>query len=181
MLLDVACAVFPLFIVIKEDGMEKKGLSAYWPLVCLVGVAALAASALYGSLGTTGRDWMHLFMGVFLTQFAMLKLFDISGFAEGFQRYDLVAQRSREYALAYPFIELLLGLLYVSFFLPVLTYVLTIIVMTVGSVGVFSALWRGLDVRCACMGTVLSVPLSTVTVVEDVGMGLMALAMLLTL
>ena len=36
------------------------------------------------------------------------------------------------------------------------------------------ALSRGLDVRCACMGTQLNVPLSTVTLTEDLVMVAMA-------
>lgn len=40
------------------------------------------------------------------------------------------------------------------------------------------ALRRGLDIECPCMGSVLSVPLSTVTLVEDLGMAAMAAAML---
>jgi hypothetical protein len=50
--------------------------------------------------------------------------------------------------------------------------------MTVGTIGVLSALQRGLDINCPCMGSVLDVPLSTVTLTEDIGMGLMAVGML---
>jgi hypothetical protein len=50
--------------------------------------------------------------------------------------------------------------------------------MGIGAIGVIRALKAGLDVRCACMGTVLDVPLSTVTLTEDIAMGLMALSML---
>ena len=46
------------------------------------------------------------------------------------------------------------------------------------ALGVFSALRRGLDVECACMGSVLHVPLSTVALVEDLGMAGMAGGML---
>jgi len=54
----------------------------------------------------------------------------------------------------------------------------TIIVLTFGSIGVVRALLKGLDIECACMGTVLHVPLSTVALVEDLGMALMAAIML---
>jgi hypothetical protein len=40
---------------------------------------------------------------------------------------------------------------------------------------IFVDFYERLDVRCACMGTILNVPLSTVTLTEDIGMGLMAL------
>ncbi len=153
--------------------MNKIG--RYWPLFALILVAAAGAAA----LTQKGLfDWMHYFMGFFLCQFAMLKLFHPSGFAEGFQMYDLVAKKFRIYAYLYPLIELALGLAYLSFSVPYLTYILTIVVMGVGAVGVVWALKRGLDIRCACMGTVLDVPLSTVTLTEDIAMIVMACWML---
>lgn len=158
-----------------------KNALKYWPLFALILVAAFAATALdYGVISIGPHAWMHYFMGIFLCQFAMLKLFNPSGFADGFQKYDLLAQQSRAYAYVYPWIELVLGLSYLAFVVPTVTYIVTIIVMLVGLVGVVRALQRGLDVRCACMGTVLDVPLSTVTLSEDIGMGAMALYMLLS-
>ena len=154
-------------------------MSRYWPLVSLVIIAALAAAALTYGLQKTDYQWMHFFMGFFFCQFAMLKLFHPVQFAEGFKKYDLIAKKIPQYGLVYPFIELALGLAYLSFALPTLTYLITVIVMCVSAIGVIKALRKGLDVRCACMGTVLDVPLSTVTLTEDIGMGCMALAMLI--
>ena len=122
---------------------------------------------------------MHDFMGLFLLTFSMLKLFHLRGFAEGFQQYDLLAKRSRGYALLYPFLELALALGYLSHWQPQLVYVSTVVLMTFGALGVFQALAKGLDLKCACMGNTLNVPLSTVAIIEDVGMAMMALAMLL--
>lgn len=160
----------------KHQRENPSRFRKYWPLFCLILIAALIAFSLTG-----GRDaWMHFFMGIFLCQFAMLKLFHPSGFVEGFQKYDLLAKRSRAYAYAYPVIELVLGLCYLSFFSPFLTYLVTIVLFSIGAIGVIKALREGLDVRCACMGTILDVPLSTVTLTEDLGMLLMALFLLLT-
>jgi hypothetical protein len=147
----------------------------YWPLAALILVAILAASALHVD---SGGGWMHYFMGFFLCQFAMLKLFHPGGFADGFQMYDLIASKVRAYAYIYPLIELGLGLGYLAFVAPLLVYGITIVVLGIGAVGVLLALRRGLDVRCACMGTVLDVPLSTVTLTEDLLMVLMALVLL---
>ena len=122
---------------------------------------------------------MHYFMGFLFCQFSLLKLFNIPGFADGFQMYDLIAKKSRTYALSYPLVELLLGLAYLSMFFPIATYLITIAFMLLGSIGVFKALKKGLDLYCPCMGTILKVPLSTVTLTEDLGMGAMALIMLI--
>jgi hypothetical protein len=156
----------------------NKSFKSYLPLVSLILIAALAACALRQGTQGTLLYWMHYFMGFLFCQFAMLKLFHLSGFADGFQMYDLIAKRSREYAFVYPFIELGLGLGYLSFAYPIFIYLLTILIAILGAIGVITALKKGLDLRCACMGTILDVPLSTVTLTEDLGMGAMALIML---
>ncbi len=162
-----------------EDTNKPNKLKRYWPLFALILIAILGAMALVHGTQKGLSAWMHFFMGFFLCQFAMLKLFNPSGFAEGFQMYDLVAKKFRSYAYLYPLIELSLGLSYLSFSCPIATYIVTIIVMGVGAIGVIGALKRGLDLRCACMGTVLDVPLSTVTLSEDIAMGVMACIMLI--
>lgn len=154
-------------------------MKRYWPLFALVLITVLEAMALTYGMQKGFFAWMHFFMGLFLCKFALLKLFHPKGFVEGFQKYDLVAKKFSGYAHLYPFIELALGLSYLSFAYPVVTYVITILVMATGAVGVIRALKRGLDVRCACMGTVLDVPLSTVTLSEDIAMGAMACWMLI--
>ncbi|MBU6954071.1 MauE/DoxX family redox-associated membrane protein [Hahella sp. HN01] len=160
---------------------EERGahLSDYRPLFALLAVSALAALAASLPGPFTAMVWMHYFMGFFLCIFAMLKLFHPGSFANGFEMYDLLARRFRGYAYIYPFIELGLGLAYLSFAAPYLTYALTIIVLSFGAAGVLSALRKGLDINCPCMGTVLDVPLSTVTLTEDLGMAAMALMLIL--
>ncbi|MES2199464.1 MAG: MauE/DoxX family redox-associated membrane protein [Chlamydiota bacterium] len=150
----------------------------YRPLLVLILIAALGATALCVGVKKNAFSWMHFFMGFFLCQFSMLKLFHPTGFVHGFQKYDLLAKRFFGYAYAYPFIELALGLAYLSFIFPVAVYIVTIVLMGIGTIGVTRALKAGLDIRCACMGTILDVPLSTVTLSEDISMGVMALGML---
>lgn len=151
----------------------------YLPLVVLLAVTALAASAKHrdyiGGAGLTA--WMHDFMGFFLVIFGMLKLFDLPKFADGFQMYDLLAKPFRPYALVYPFIELALGLGYLAEWRPATLYAATIVVLGFGALGVIRSLVKGLHLQCACMGNILKVPLSTVTLTEDIGMALMAAVM----
>ncbi len=153
---------------------EKK-IGAYWPLIALILMSAAMASAIAIA---DFSGWMHYFMGLLFCNFALLKLFNVSGFADGFQMYDLIAKKSRSYALIYPFIELSLGLAYLSFFYPLAVYSMTLVLMSIGSIGVLLSLSKGLNLKCACMGTILDVPLSTVTLTEDLGMGAMAAWML---
>ncbi len=152
----------------------------YLPLMVIIALALLAASAKqfhYGS-GWDVMTWGHDFMGFFLVIFSMFKFFNLEGFADGFQMYDLLAKPFRPYAYLYPFLELGLGLGYLAHWQPTIIYIATIGLMVFGALGVIRALTKGLDLECACMGTVLSVPLSTVALVEDLGMAAMAGAML---
>ena len=160
---------------------NHRRVSDYWPLFALLGTAALAASAKGVSYGPafSSMEWMQDFMGIFLTIFGLLKLFNLAQFADGFQMYDLLGKRFRPYALAYPFIELALGLGYLARWEPSLVQSATIGVLGFGALGVINALRRGLDVNCACMGNILKVPLSTVALTEDLGMVAMAAWMLM--
>lgn len=167
-----------------DDSRDSRGLAAYTPLIVIVMLSLLAASAkqvAYGvgdDVGWQGMLWMHDFMGVFLVVFSMVKLFDVKGFATGFQKYDLLGGICRPYALLYPFLELGLGLGFLSMWQPQVIYVTTIALLMFGSLGVFNAMRKGENLNCACMGQLLNVPLSTVTLTEDLGMAAMAAAML---
>lgn len=167
---------------IFHPSQKMKHLQKYWPLFALIIVAIVEAFAIEGKTQSlTMTSFMHNFMGFFLSQFALLKIFHPKKFAEGFQKYDLIAAKSRFYALCYPLIELSLGLGYLAFFFPIFLYIMTILILGIGTFGVIKALIAGLDVRCACMGTVLDVPLSTVTLTENLGMIAMATILLVSL
>ena len=79
---------------------------------------------------------------------------------------------------AYPFVELALGAAYLTGFRPVATNVVTLVVMGVGTVGVVKSLLARRKIRCACLGTVFNLPMSYVTLVEDLLMVAMAAVML---
>lgn len=153
--------------------------TVYLPLIVILTLTVLAASAqqVADAPAWDGRRWMHDFMGLFLVVFSMFKFFNLPGFADGFQMYDLLAKPFRPYAYLYPFIELALGLGYLAQRNLPVVYGATIVVMLFGALGVIRALRQGLDLECACMGTVLKVPLSTVALTEDLGMAAMAATM----
>jgi len=164
----------------REEGRGNSPAD-YIPLGVLLAVTSLSAGARqFGVSEWSWTAWMHDFMGLFLVMFAMLKLFDLQGFVNGFGMYDLLAQRLRAWGYLYPFLELGLGLAFLARWQPTLTYSMTAALLGFGALGVLNALRTGLDVECACMGSALKVPLSTVALVEDVGMAAMAGAMLAT-
>lgn len=152
----------------------KTSFRSYLPLITVIAAASLMALV----QSVDFHSWMLQMMGYFLCLLAMLKFFDLPGFQRGFRKYDLVTQSFPAYGLIYPAIEFSLGLFYLGGFFPVFTYAFTILFMGVGGLGVVKAIRNGQKLNCACMGNVLSVPLSTVSVIENFGMSVMALAML---
>ncbi len=124
------------------------------------------------------------FMGVFFVVFATFKIINLKIFANGFQGYDLLAKKSIQYAYLFPFIQLTLGVLYlIGAGSPPLDIFVVVISLFSGA-GVIASLRskhnKKLQVHCVCLGNVIKLPLSRISFVEDFGMALMAIAMLLT-
>jgi hypothetical protein len=118
-------------------------------------------------------------MGGFFLVFSFFKLMNLKGFAAGYRSYDIVAKAVPAYGFVYPFIELALGIAFITRFHPVLTNSVTLVVMAVSSVGVMRSLIRKSSFQCACLGTVIKLPLSKVTLAEDLLMTGMSAAMLI--
>jgi hypothetical protein len=153
--------------------------TSYFPLVLIV--AYILGVVVLVELASGECVWhraMTNFMAGFFLVFSFFKFLDLRGFADAYQSYDLVAARSRVYAFAYPFIELLLGVAYLTHSQPTLTNAITLVVMLVSLAGVVRTLLARRRVRCACLGTVINLPMSAVTLTEDGLMAAMAGVML---
>jgi copper chaperone CopZ len=120
----------------------------------------------------------HFMAGFFLT-FSFFKLLNLKDFASSYAMYDLLAKRIPAYGFVYPFIELALGIAYLTGFQMFITSVVALVVMSFSSLGVVQSLLNKQKIRCACLGAVFNLPMSTVTLVEDLLMVAMAGVMLL--
>jgi hypothetical protein len=129
-------------------------------------------------------DYMSHFMGFVLVLFGAIKLGDISGFAKGFSQYDPLARVSTTYASVYPFIEILLGILFIGqlFILP--ATLITLALYSISLWGAVQSLLKKEELHCVCLGTYFKLPLSTVTILEAtfmVGMCVWMLVMITTM
>lgn len=168
-----------------SDGFQLAPVkpATYYPLLVILGYL-LGATALVecASLQQGGTwDWMRAmrhFMAGFFLVFSFFKMLNIQAFADAYQGYDIVAARWPAWGWIYPFVELALGAAYLANFQPVATNAVTLVVMGVSAVGVIQSVLAKRQIRCACLGTVFNLPMSTVTIIEDMLMVVMALAML---
>ena len=110
--------------------------------------------------------------------FSFFKFLDLKGFAQGYSTYDVVARKFPAWGYIYPFVELLLGIALLTGIFPTGTNIAIIIVMAVGSIGVINSMLKKSIVQCACLGTIIRLPLGKVTLVEDLLMMIMSAGML---
>lgn len=153
-----------------------KSARTYRPLLILLGYLLLviaAANVMQGRFDPALS--MRLFMGGFFIAFSFFKMLDLRGFSDAYRSYDLVARALPAYGFVYPFIELSLGLAYLAHWQPVWVNAATALVMGLSLLGVLRAVLSGKAIRCACLGTVFNLPMSTVTIIEDGLMLVMAL------
>ncbi len=159
----------------EDDIPQASWLLTYKPLLILVGFILLGSVLVQVPAGHIyGVETMRYFMAGFFLSFAFFKLLDIPAFADAYAGYDLLAAKWRGWGYAYPFIELGLGMAYLANWQPVLVSWITLMVMGFSSIGVMQAVFNKRKIQCACLGAVFKLPMSTVTIVEDVGMVLMA-------
>jgi len=131
--------------------------------------------------GFNAMHWMNNFMGAFFLTFSFFKMLDLKGFAESYFSYDIIAKRWMGYGYLYAFIELALGIAFITSFNPVLTNAITFIVMSVSIIGVLQSVLNKRKIKCACLGAVFNLPMSTVTIIEDLLMIVMSLISLILL
>ena len=166
----------------QRDSEAQSKLAVYWPLLLTVLYLLGGTGIAVAVSGTQSAMFaMSIFMGLFFVAFSFFKLLDLAGFAQAYSSYDVIAERWLGYGYIYPFIELGLGLAYLTGVAPIATNIATLVVMLVGTVGVVRAVVKGRDIQCGCLGTMFDLPMSTVTIVEDVSMAAMAATMLLLL
>lgn len=157
-------------------------LATYKPLFMIVGfIILVSAMVQYPFSDFSWMLFMRHFMAGFFITFSFFKLLNLSGFASSYQMYDVIAKAIPFWAFLYPFIELGLGLLYLTDIQPYFTNIATIVILGTASIGVIQSNLQKRKIKCACLGDFFNLPMSTVTIIEDVTMVAMAVVMLLLL
>jgi len=160
----------------------RSALATYFPILLILAYLLGVVAIVEWNAGTfDAMRAMAVFMGGFFLVFSFFKLLNLDGFAQTYAGYDVLAARWPTWGYLYPFAELGLGVAYCLRLGPtamVAVNLATVALMTLGLVGVVGVLRAGRKVQCACLGTFFDLPMSTVTLLEDLLMAVMALAML---
>ena len=155
--------------------LPEKSITTYKPLILIVSfIAGVSFLTQYPYEEFSAMLWMRYFMAGFFIVFAFFKLLNIEGFANSYKMYDIVAVKWKGWGYIYPFVELALGISYLLNIVPFETNLTTVIILGISSIGVIKSNLDKKKIKCACLGDVFNLPMSTVTIVEDLTMVAMA-------
>ena len=109
-------------------------IAAYYPLLLIMGLIALASLAAGNFMG-----WMMMFMAGFYIVFGAFKLFDVPAFANAYAQYDIIAKHFKPWGYAYPFIEVALGFGFLFWLDMMVLSWIALMLSLVGALGVINA------------------------------------------
>lgn len=160
--------------LIKENKIKK-----FLPLIVIFSSILLFTIIATYLHGFSLEFAMRMMMGSFFAIFGVFKVFNLRAFADAYATYDIIAMRSRAYAFTYPFLELMLAVLYLSNTGSVYRDIFTFLLMAISSVGVIQKLHLKEEIPCACLGMVFKIPMTWVTLIEDLLMAVEAVIMII--
>ncbi|WP_147678220.1 heavy-metal-associated domain-containing protein [Algibacter pacificus] len=156
---------------------ETSELKQLFPLFLIFGYITVAAILLNYS-PWNGTGFMLDFMGLFYVVFSFFKLLDLKGFPESFKMYDPLAKAVPFYGWVYPFIEVVLGVMFLMRIEISAALIITLIILGITTIGVIKTLLDKKSIQCACLGTALKLPMTKATFIENSIMIVMAIMML---
>ncbi len=157
----------------------KSWLATYKPILLIFGY--ITTITIIAATHQNTFHWMqamNIFMAGFFLTFSFFKMLDINGFAESYSMYDIVAKKVKAWGYVYAFVELGLGIAYATNFQPLVTNIVTLVVMSISIIGVLQSVFNKRKIQCACLGAVFNLPMSTVTIIEDALMIIMSAIMI---
>jgi len=164
---------------ISQQDIPEPNVTTYRPLILIVlFISGVTLLAQFPFDQFSAMLWMRHFMAGFFIVFSFFKLLNIQGFADSYSMYDIIAAKWKPWGYIYPFVELVLGILYLTNIAPFYTSLATVVILGVSSIGVIQSNLNKRKIKCACLGDVFNLPMSTVTIVEDLTMIAMAVIML---
>jgi copper chaperone CopZ len=164
-----------------DEDAKRPFFETYKPVLLIFGYVLLVSVLVSAVAGFDWMTGMRIFMSGFFLVFSFFKMLDISGFADSYSMYDIVAKKVKAWGYIYVFVELALGLAYAINFNPVVTNIVTLVVMSISIIGVLQSVLNKRKIKCACLGAVFNLPMSTVTIIEDALMIAMSAVMLIAM
>mgnify|MGYP001336881819 FL=1 len=156
---------------------KESFLAKLFPLILILSYISLTSIII--NFGRSLDDLMMDFMGIFFIVFSFFKFLDYKSFPNSFAMYDPLAKALPLYGWIYPFIETILGLMFLFRFQLFTSIVITILSLSITTYGVVNVLKNKQTIQCACLGTAIKLPMTIATLIENGIMIIMALISIL--
>lgn len=157
----------------------EPSIKEYLKLVVIFVFLSISATLMSTLSGFNAVEWVRWFMGGFMIIFGGLKLMGIEVFIKVFPLYDLIAKRVSPYKYIYPMLQVFLGMLFLIGIFPTFRDSLTILIGLSGLIGMVSIISQRGAVRLSYLGTILRLRFSSVTLLENSIMVVLAVIMLI--
>ena len=146
----------------------KSKLRQLTPLFLIFSYLIMGTFYISSQINASYERSMQVFMGLFFIIFSFFKFLDYDNFPTSFIRYDPLAKKIPFYANLYPFLETALGIAFlIEWNLPIVLTI-TLLVLSITSLGVIKTLVNKTEINCACLGTLLKLPMTEATLIENV-------------
>ena len=167
---------FEYYEEVNTDSKEPY-LAKLFPLILILSYISLTSIII--NFGRSLDDLMMDFMGIFFIVFSFFKFLDYKSFPNSFAMYDPLAKALPLYGWIYPFIETILGLMFLFRFQLFTSIIITILLLSITTYGVVNVLKNKQTIQCACLGTAIKLPMTIATLIENGIMIIMALISIL--
>ena len=167
---------FKYYEDVNTDDKESF-LAKLFPLILILSYISLTSIII--NFGRSLDDLMIDFMGIFFIVFSFFKFLDYKSFPKSFAMYDPLAKALPLYGWIYPFIETILGLMFLFRFQLFTSIIITILLLSITTYGVVNVLKNKQTIQCACLGTAIKLPMTIATLIENGIMIIMALISIL--
>lgn len=183
--IDVIHSVLPDKFSVKPfeyyEDVNTHGKESYsaklFPLILILSYISLTSIII--NFDRSLDDLMMDFMGIFFIVFSFFKFLDYKSFPNSFAMYDPLAKTLPLYGWIYPFIETILGLMFLFRFQLFTSIIITILLLSITTYGVVNVLKNKQTIQCACLGTAIKLPMTIATLIENGIMIIMALISIL--
>jgi hypothetical protein len=110
---------------------------------------------------------ISVFLGSFLIFFSVVKILRLKDFVEAFSEYDFISKNFKIYAYIFPFLELFFGIIFLLFIENIILEILCLVLFFVNLISVYLALQKKRKFLCACLADIIKLPLSYVSLIEN--------------
>lgn len=161
----------------KKKSFGQRLRPYLWLNLIIIGTLIFGGVATYLS----GYYELHVFleysMAAYFLAFGILQTVSLKKSAKMLQQYDPLAKRFPAYGYIYPILQILIGIGLLFWISPLIINAVAAIIVLINLVGVMNVLEEKKTVRCGCLGETMNVPVSWVTLTENIVMLLLCAGM----